>query len=40
MAELFDLIAGSESGAIIGAAINVPTDDKNNKDSFGNTQIN
>lgn len=40
MPELFDLISGSETGAIIAAALNVPTEDKTNKDAFGNTQIN
>jgi len=40
MPELFDLISGSESGAIIAASLNVPTKDKANKDAYGNTQIN
>ena len=40
MPELFDLISGSETGAIIAASLNIPTDDKTKKDVHGNVQIN
>ena len=40
MPELFDLISGSETGAIIAASLNIPTEDKAKKDVHGNVQIN
>jgi patatin-like phospholipase/acyl hydrolase len=41
MPELFDLISGSETGAIIASSLNIPNPvDKRTKDSFGNVQIN
>jgi hypothetical protein len=39
MPELFDLISGSETGAIIAASLNRPNDDKT-PDGHGNVQIN
>ena len=37
MPELFDLISGSESGAIIAAALVIPTPEEDRKpDAFGN----
>ena len=42
MPELFDLISGSETGAIIAASLNVPvpTDERAKEDVYGNVQIN
>lgn len=40
MPELFDMISGSESGAIIASSLMIPSDDKTKTDSNGNTQIN
>ena len=39
MPELFDMISGSESGAIIGSSLMIPNEDKT-QDSKGNIQIN
>lgn len=39
MPELFDMISGSESGAIIGSSLMIPNDNKT-PDSNGNIQIN
>ena len=36
MPELFDLISGSETGAIIAASLNVPTTETTKKDVYGN----
>lgn len=42
MPELFDLISGSETGAIIAASLNVPVpmDERTKEDAYHNVQIN
>jgi hypothetical protein len=37
MPELFDMISGSESGAIIAASLIIPNDDTTTLDKYGNT---